>query len=327
MHAEVRHELCVVIVNYKTPLLVIDCLNSLIPEVQGTNYKVVVIDNNSQDNSISLLNEWIESHRMQDYFRLVSSDINTGFSGGNNFGINAINAETYILLNSDTKVKQGALRILLETARNYGDVGIIGPRLEYENTTPQKSCFKFHTPISEFARASGIGVIAKMLNKYTVARPVSDSKNFYDWISFACVLIKREVVENIGLLDDKFFMYYEDVEFCYRARKIGWKILYQPDARVIHLRGGSSPLKLNKRIRKRLPRYYYESRTRYFYLLYGWSGLFGANLAWLLGNSICEMRAFLTPSHNSYAAKYQWKDIWINFTNPLAQYIHPNDYD
>ena len=320
-------QLAVIIVNYKTPEMVIDVMESLKTEVIETDIQVIVVDNNSQDGSVAQLNEWITIEDKKQKFKLIESSQNSGFSGGNNIGINAVDADYYLLLNSDTVVRPGAINILLETAKNNPRAGLIGPRLEWPDEKPQESCFHFHTPVSEFLKAASVGMFSRMLGRYIVARPVVDTVEHYHWVSFACVLIRAEVFKEIGLLDDEFFMYFEDVEFSYRAQKAGWKVIYQPNAHVVHLRGGSSPLKSQAKLRKKLPRYFYESRTRFFYLLYGYWGLILANIAWSVGAAISGLREKLSKRYQSNTAEGQWRDTWINFTNPLKAYIHPKDYD
>jgi GT2 family glycosyltransferase len=143
------------------------------------------------------------------------------------------------------------------------------------------------------------------------------------WLSFACVLIKGEVFKQVGLLDEGFFMYFEDAEFCRRARQSGWLALYYPHARVVHLRGRSSPVKAQTRSKKRLARYYYESRTRYFYLSYGWHGVILANLAWWLGRLISKPRQILGRV-DKVAVESYWLDIWTNWRRPLRPYTQPD---
>jgi GT2 family glycosyltransferase len=159
-----------------------------------------------------------------------------------------------------------------------------------------------------------------------VAKPLENTISYSDWTSFACVLIRREVFEQVGLLDDGFFMYFEDAEFCHRVRKAGWKILNNPDAHVVHLRGGSSPVKEQTRLRKRLPLYYFESRNRYFYQMYGHSGLFLANMLWTSGAVISRVRSLVSSNYIPDISEKQWQDIWTNFFKPLKKYTHPNDY-
>jgi len=322
-----HYELAVVIINYKTPDLVIDCIESVIPELKGLNAKAIIIDNHSGDNSCDKIQEWIEQNKAKDKVQLIPSTHNSGFSGGNNRGINELSADFYLLLNSDTVVRQGAIPLLLKTAKVDPTVGLITPRLEWPDATPQESCFKFHTPISELISSARTGPITKLFLSYNVPQPFKNKNDYYDWSSFACVLVKAQVFKDIGLMDDGYFMYYEDVAFCFHAQKAGWKVLNVPNAHVVHLRGGSSPVKSQAKQRKRLPRYYYESRTRYFFQAYGHLGLLIANLLWFKGWGISSIRSLLSSSYQSDISEHQWLDIWINFFTPLKAYIHPENYD
>ena len=162
-----------------------------------------------------------------------------------------------------------------------------------------------------------------MLSRYIVALPVQTQIARPEWTSFACVLVRDEVFQQVGLLDDGYFMYFEDVEFCHRARKVGWEIVHDPAARVVHLRGGSSPVKEQARLKKRVPRYFYESRTRYFYQTYGWLGLTSANLLWWMGRMVSGTRQLLGRPDKA-AIEGQWKDIWTNWRHPLKHYTSPN---
>jgi len=322
-----NYQLTVVVINYKTPQLTIDCLTSLLSELSSIDAKVIVVDNASNDTSCELIQKWIDKQDYSEQIELIASVKNTGFSGGNNIGIQATEAEYYLLLNSDTLVRPGAIKILLDAAKADSSIGIISPRLEWLDTTPQESCFKFHTPISELISSAKTGIISKILYSFIVAQQVCSEKKEYDWTSFACVLVRAEVFDDIGLMDDGFFMYYEDVDFCYKVKKAGWKILNTPDAHFVHLRGGSSPVKQQTKLRKRLPRYFYESRTRYFYSIYGRLGLLAANLLWLLGYGISLVRSLLSQKYTPSASACQWRDIWINFLTPIKPYIHPENYD
>ena len=118
-------------------------------------------------------------------------------------------------------------------------------------------------------------------------------------------------------------MFFEDEEFCYRANKVGWRILHTPSARVIHLKGGSSPVKESDPLGQRLPRYYYESRTRYFYKIYGRTGLTCANLLWWAGRMISNGQE-LFGRRTYHVCERQWLDIWTNWWNPLRSYKQQN---
>src|SRR5262249_47653120 len=139
-----------------------------------------------------------------------------------------------------TIVRPDAISVLLQTAERYPETGVVSPRLEWPDGTPQESCFRDLSPISEFIDAARTGPITAALKRFDVPLPVSDTLVRPQWTAFACVLVPHQLLQQIGLLDDHFFMYFEDVEFCRRTRKAGWEIIHNPQAKVIHLRDGSS---------------------------------------------------------------------------------------
>jgi N-acetylglucosaminyl-diphospho-decaprenol L-rhamnosyltransferase len=308
-------KLAVVIINYKTPGLVIDCLKSLQGQIDPASACVVVVDNLSPDNSVEILRNWIDEHDDQKTVQLIASNTNGGFSSGNNIGIRSVEAEYYLLLNSDTIVRPGALSALLDTADRFPKAGIVSPRLEWPDGTPQQSCFRYLSPVSELIDAAKTGIVTAALSKFNVPLPVSDIMISPQWTTFACVLVRREVIEEVGLMDDGFFMYFEDVEYCRRARKGHWDILHNPEARVVHLRGRSSPVKQRTIELKRLPHYFYAARTRYYFLAYGWIGLTIANLLWLSGRFVSKSRELLCLGGGG-APHRQWLDIWTNWLRP-----------
>ncbi|AFI84247.2 family 2 glycosyl transferase [Methylophaga nitratireducenticrescens] len=318
-------DLLIVIINYKTPEMTCDCLASLSPEIANLNIHVVVVDNDSKDDSVKQIQSWMDKNNAEQV-HLIPSEFNGGFAFGNNLGLSFINARYYLLLNSDTVVRKGAIETLLETIKTNESAGIVSPRLEWLDGKPQQSCFNMHTPVSEFLSAAKTGFFSKLFKKYVVAKPLEHTSSYSDWTSFACVMIRQEVFKQIGLMDEGFFMYFEDAEFCHRARKAGWKILNNPEAHVVHLRGGSSPVKKQTQLRKRLPLYYYESRSRYFYQIYGRSGLFMANILWCFGATITRLRSLISSNYTPDISEKQWQDIWTNFFNPLKKYTHPDDY-
>lgn len=316
-------ELCVVIVNYCTPQMLIDCLETLVPQVRELNARIALVDNASPDDSVSKLKHWIADNHADDCIDLIESSINGGFAAGNNIGIASCRAQLYLLLNSDTFVREGALGQMVQAMRDEPRVGMLSPRLEWPDASPQQSCFRYHRPISQLIDSASTGPITKSLARYNVPMPVSDRPVYPEWTSFACVMIRREVFERVGVLDEGFFMYFEDVELSFRARQAGYEIMHEPRARVVHLRGGSSPVKSYTKLKKRLPRYFYESRTRYFYKTHGHWGLLAANLWWELGWAVSLLRSALQKGYESPACQAQWRDIWIHFWTPMAPYTHP----
>lgn len=314
----------IVIVNYKTPDLCIDSLKSLQPE-SSSYLNVFVVDNASNDNSLDKIDFAIKENSWKSV-KVIQSQSNSGFSYGNNIGITTSNSELVLLLNSDTIVRPGAIELLVKTLQDNPQIGMVSPRLEWPDGSPQESCFRFHRPINELIRSAATGPITRLFKRFEVPLRVSDMVLYPEWTSFACVLIRRQVFEDIGLLDEGFFMYFEDVDFCKRAREAGWQIIHNPEAHVVHLRGGSSPVKSQAAKKKRLPRYFYESRSRYYHKHFGRFGLFRANIYWHLGWLVAMVRKLFSNSYQANICEKQWRDIWINFCNPVAPYTHPDNY-
>lgn len=309
--------LSVCIVNYKTPQLVIDCLASFLPTLAG-DATVVIADSNSQDDSMAKIRAWFTSNDLSHKCRLISLPVNGGFSAGYNATMKSCPAEFYLLLNSDTLVRPGAIAQLLETAAECPQVGLFGPRLEWPNARAQVSCFRDHSPVSEMIAAARTRQVTALLQRFDVPLPIANAELRPPWISFAAVLIRNEVLTTAGPLDEDFFLYFEDCEYCHRAHKAGWDIMYIPAARIIHLHGQSSQVEQKFTAAKRLPRYYYASRTRYFRLRYGVLGPTLANLGWCLGRFISKLRE-TSGAKIPHLPEMAWKDIWTNWRAPLRK--------
>ncbi|HHJ21098.1 MAG TPA: glycosyltransferase family 2 protein [Gammaproteobacteria bacterium] len=306
-------DLALVILNYCTPDLVTDCLATVLPEIKGLPAKVVIVDNASPDDSVERISAWLFNNDVNQQCVLLVSEVNGGFSAGNNLGIRALKARYYLLLNSDTLIRPGSLKTLLETARADSQAGLISPRLEWPDGEPQISCFRFISPLHELLRISSLGLLARIFPKHVVSIPVTDQASSPQWTSFACVLIRREVFESVGLLDKGYFMYFDDTDFCQRAVNNGWRILHEPKSRVVHLRGGSSSVKRQSQRRKRVPAYFYLSRSRYFRAHYcGRAGLLAANLLWYAGWVLGRLKQ-LAGKEPPPVCEKEWLDIWKGF--------------
>ncbi|ACB54072.1 glycosyl transferase, family 2 [Crocosphaera subtropica ATCC 51142] len=315
-------DLAIVIINYRTPHLVIDCLQSLQPQIDSSRHRVLLVDNNSGDDSVPILEQAIEDYHWKSWVNLIPSPVNGGFSAGNNMGMKAVTAKAYLLLNSDTIVRPGAIASLENALNKHPEAGLISPRLEWPDETPQISCFRYHSPLSQFIDGAATGLITKLLNAYNVPISVRDTPFEPQWTSFACVLIRQEVIKEIGFMDEGYFMYFDDIDYCRRARNAGWTVLHWPDARVVHLRGGSGSVKSEVAARKRPRPYLYASRSRYFAKFYGRFGLWVTNFCWLLGRSIAWIRELIN-NKQPHTCQYQEQDIWMNWKEPLKLPILP----
>jgi len=302
--------LAVIIINYNSANLVLDCLDSLHASLDEKQDTLIIVDNASQKADLEELKLQLKLkwHRFSN-IKLIESNFNGGFSTGNNIGIKNVRADHYLLANADTLFQKDAVNGLLKAAKKHPEAGIFSPRLEWPDGTPQISCFRFHSPLSELIDSAGTAFITKLLKNFNVPLAVQSSQSTPEWTSFASIMIRKEVFDAIGLMDEDFFMYYEDVDFCRRARENGFSVVNCPDSHVVHLRGQTSGMKKKVKENKRLPEYYYHSRSRYFKKHFSTVGFWLANLLWMTGFTIGEIKRVLFRKEHNYP-KYKWLDIW-----------------
>ena len=312
------------IINYQTADLTIQCAQSVLDDVGDLNVLIAIVDNASGDGSVDKLAQWIAALPEPQNVVLIQSKENTGFSGGHNQSMQVAEASYYLLLNSDAVLRPGFLRTILSTAEGQKGSGLWAPRIEYDSGEQQISCFRFHSPASELIRGAASGPIARALSRFKVPLDMSTAQNKTEWASFACILLRGNMIKQVGPMDPGYFLYFEDVEYCWRARKAGWGISYVPEAIAVHFRGGSGPVMSLAQAKKRLPEYYYASRTRMFYQFYGQTGLMLANLLWCLGRGVAHIRLLFGKSVPKTAAK-EAADIWTNIFTPLGDSRTPKD--
>jgi N-acetylglucosaminyl-diphospho-decaprenol L-rhamnosyltransferase len=317
-------DIAVSIINFRTADLTINCVKSVLNAFEGVDGKIIVVDNFSGDGSAEEIAHWIDEQPAGTPVRLVLSQTNSGFSGGHNQGIVAAEAKTYLVLNSDAVVQPDFFTEILTVARANPKAGFIVPRLQGEDDDVQANCFRFPGPASEFMRGANSGPVTRLLKSWEVALPADPDPDQIEWASFACILLNGDMVRELKPMDEGYFLYFEDAEYCLRARRAGWGIIRAPKAVAIHFRGGSGPVKTLAKLRKRLPSYYYSSRTRFLYQSHGRLGLWTSNVAWILGRSIAALRRLGgRPSDN--LREGEGRDIWINVMRPLGPRCAPGE--
>lgn len=299
-----------VVLNYKTPDLTLQAAESVARDVDPSQDLVLIVDNKSPDDSVPQIQRGLERLALP-HVRLVQSPENGGFAAGNNVGIRAAAADAYLLLNSDTIVRPQAVEHLYSTLMSSPSIGIVSPRLQFEDDVPQVSCFRDHTLLSEVIHGAQTGPVTRILNRWDVPLGVQAVSREVPWTSFACVMIRKEVFQTVGLLDEGFFMYYEDADFCRVTREGGFTVFHNPEARVVHLRGKSSPVKEAGRLGKRRPGYYYAARGRYFRRAYGTWGAAAANALWTLGRLIALPRETI-GNKARHTVEQEFYDRWID---------------
>ncbi len=283
----------IVIVNYRTSDLAIDCLHSIAAQIaEIPKLHVVVVDNASGDGSVEKLIEAIDREGWHGWASVIASDRNGGFAYGNNTGIrevlrSACHVDYVMLLNPDTVVRGGTIRALVDFMDTHSRVGIAGSLLENAEGGTECSAHNAPSPLGELVSGASLGILSRALNRYTVSPPLREVAHGCDWVSGASLLVRREVFEQIGLLDEEYFLYFEEVDFCYCARKAGWEVWVVPESRVVHFEGASTGI---QNIMRRRPRYWYDSRRRYFIRHFGISGLILADALWVVGKTSLALR-------------------------------------
>ena len=314
-------DLLVVVVCYRAAELTIDCLRSLKTEVDAVaGVKVAVCENGTSDEAVQILAQAIEREGWGDWVWLKPISPNRGFAGGNNVILREAlqwdpPPKHFMLLNADTIVLPGAIAALLDAAKRHPEAGLISARQEWPDGTGQVCCYRSHSLLGEFLRGAQIGVVTRLLERYDLPHPPADEPLECAWTCFAAVLVRRALVEQIGVLDDGLFLYFDDPEYCYRATRAGWRVLHWPEARVIHLVGQSNPVEELAAMRRRRPRYYYASRSRYYASRWGRLGLIVANLLWTAGWSLSLPLALLFR-RPIRTCKLEWWDIWTDAFMP-----------
>jgi len=311
-------KLLVVITSYRARDLTFQCLKSLEGEVEANpGMKVGICDNGNEDDTAEFLDRAITENNWQEWAYILPVMPNRGFAGGSNVVLNdALNSGSgynfFLLLNADTIVRPGAIATMLNVFRENPDTGIVGPRIEGIEGDPQVSCFNYISPISEIIRSACTGPVTRLLKRWDVPIQPEISPARPDWTSFCCAIIRKEVIDQVGVLDEGYFLYFDDIDYCRSARNAGWQIVHEPQAVVVHYEGQSNPVVENTRKMKRRPDYWYRSRSWYFNKFFGKAGLLCANLFWYLGRSISLLREVL-GNKNPHVCEAEWLDIWKGF--------------
>jgi len=286
----------VVIVNFRTPTLVVECLRSLESEViANPGARVTVVDNDSGDGSSSVIAGAIQREGWSTWANLVLSPTNGGFSYGNNFAIRPTLAEAsppdlYWLLNPDTVVIPGALGGLVDFLRANPVVGICGGGINEEGNKPWPFAFRFPSVLSEMERGLSFGPATRLLKRWMARRLMSDAPEQVDWVCGASMMVRRDVFKRIGLMDESYFLYFEETDFCLKANRAGFQCWYVPQSRVIHIAGQSTGVTSKSSIPRRIPAYWFDSRRRYFVKNHGRAYAVITDLVWMASYTFGRLR-------------------------------------
>lgn len=273
-------DVSIIIVNWNTRDLLTECLASLYDAITDITFDIWVVDNASTDSSVEMV---------QDTFprvNLVINPKNEGFARANNQAITLSQGRYMLLFNSDAIATPGAIQSLVSLAEAEPRAGIVGAQLLNSDGSFQASHTPFPTLWQEFLILTGLGRLLR--GRWYPSRGAEEDKGpqVVDYVEGACMLVRREAFEEVGGLDEGYFMYAEEVAWCHTMKQAGWQVWYQPAAKIIHLGGGSS---LHRRPQREAD--LYRSRVRFFRKHYG------DRAAWLLELQIYGFTAIKIAVH------------------------------
>ena len=243
--------LAIVIVSYNARADLERCLESLHASPPQVDHEIVVVDNHSSDGSVEAARRWPD-------VRVIALDANVGFARANNVALRATASVDVLLLNSDTIVPADAIdRLVAELDRDPG-VAVVGPRLVDGSGRAELSFGRMIAPLNELRQ--------KRLARSPEVERLTRERHYPDWVSGACLLVRRGDAEAVGGLDERFFMYTEDVDFCAAIRARGRRVLFTPDVEIVHLRGrsaASAPAATNAAYRRSQLAFYEKHHPRW----------------------------------------------------------------
>jgi GT2 family glycosyltransferase len=290
-------KLFIVVLCYRVVDLTIDCLRSLSGEIgRVPGAKVGLLENGTGGDAGERLRKVIEENGWSSWVDLTVVFPNLGFTGGNNLLIRPVlesadPPEYVLLLNSDTIVKEHSLDTLVEFMDQHPRAGIAGSKLIWPDGGVRASPFRFLGVANELDRGLKLGIVTKILSRWGLEPPKPKVTTKADWVSGASMVLRRTLLEEIGLLDEGLYTYFDDVDICLRAKRAGWETWYVVESVVVHLGGASTGV--TSRMIKRRPAYWFQARRRFFLKSYGKLYTALADAAFITGQALWRLRRML----------------------------------
>ncbi len=283
--------LLTIILNYKTPEMSLEAVEAALVAMEGLNGEVTLVDNDSRDGSYEKLLAGVAAKGWDDRVRVLQTGHNGGFGAGNNFAIRAglrdgARPDLIYILNSDAFPAPDAISRLIEALDADPQAGFAGSYIHGPGGEPHMTAFRFPSIASEFEGAVRLGLVSRILGKYAVPRPLPEATEQVDWLAGASMLMRSDLLDEIGLFDEGYFLYFEETDLCLRAQRAGRHVLYVRASEVAHIGGVSTGMKRWQKV----PTYWYDSRLRYFTKNHGHAYAFAATAAHVTGGLLWRIR-------------------------------------
>lgn len=284
-------DVATIIVNYRTAGATISAVETLRGDLDKLEDPlVVVVDNDSGDGSFEVLREAFSNADWAKRVVVISAGHNGGFGSGVNFGVKHVlkshgKPRCFYIMNPDATIDPGALNGLVGFMQDHPDAGLLGNVVRNEAADVIKA-FRFPSLLSELEAGASLGLLSRLLRKHVVRLDMEMSGEV-DWVSGVSMLFRSEVFSTAGFFDEDFFLYFEEIDLAKRTRAAGWKVYFVADVGVGHVGGLSTGFKDETR---RMPRYWFDSRRRYFVKHHGRLYAAGCDMAWICGHAILKAK-------------------------------------
>ncbi|MBU8923219.1 MAG: glycosyltransferase [Bacteroidales bacterium] len=224
-------DLSIIIITYNSRVPVEKCLRSIAQNPPSCSYETIVIDNDSSDDTVEVVSNGFPD------CRVITNEDNRGYSRGVNQGIDISGGEFALILNPDIEVLEGSLDRLIEFMRNHPEAGMAGAKLLYPDGTLQYSCRSFYTISTLFLRRTFLGKVfprARALKDHLLLDYDHEKEREVDWLIGACLIVRSNALEKVGKMDERFFLYFEDTDWCFRMHQHDWQVWYVPSSVMTH---------------------------------------------------------------------------------------------
>ncbi len=267
-------DLSIIIVNYETYDLTKQTIESVIKYDHPFQYDIFLVDNASKDGSIERLQEYFSEESKKGLVKFIFNHENMGFAHANNVALKQTTAEYVLLLNSDTVVVDDCLGESLNYMKEHEDTGVLGCKVVLPDNTLDKACRRsFPDFYVSFYRMTGLSYLfpkSKRFGRYNLTYMDEDETYEVDCVVGAFMMVRSKAIQEVGLLDETFFMYGEDIDWCYRMKSADWKVIYYSDAKIVHYKGSSESKKQNKRLTYEFYRAMYIFYNKHYKDGYPW---------------------------------------------------------
>ncbi|RFP88095.1 glycosyltransferase family 2 protein [Rhodobacteraceae bacterium 63075] len=290
--------LLAIVLNFRTPEMTLKAAEAAREALEGLNAELVIVDNDSADGSFERMSAHVTEQGWN--VRVLQAGRNGGYGAGNNIGIIAglsdgTRPEFYYILNSDAFPARDAVRLLKDYLVANPAVGFAGSFIHGPDGDAHVTAFRFPTALGELEGAARFGPLSRLLRNHIVPLPVPDETVMVDWLAGASMMMRAETLQQIGLFDESFFLYFEETDLCLRAARAGWATVYLRESEVAHIGSVSTGMKSWPRV----PGYWLDSRWHYFSKNHSRAYACYATALHLLGGTFYKLRRLIErkPTH------------------------------